>query len=355
VAPIREPQRGGSQAFAADLARGLSDRGHDVHLYAASGSHLTGVEVVDSGVDHRALQATLYRAGAPRREPATAAARAFATVYAAIGNERYDVVHNHAFDAPAITLADRARAPVLHTLHLPPEPAVSAALHRARRGQAPPAVACVSARQSQAWRAHVDVDALLPPYIPTRSIPFGRTAARGALFAGRLSPEKGAADAIDIALAAGLPIAVFGDVYDARYAREQIDPRRGLPGVVIHDGVSRGTLWEAMAQTSVVLCPARWEEPFGMAAAEAQACGTPVVAFARGALAEVIVDRVTGLLVAPNDIDGAAAAALRSASLSRAQCRQHAERALDLELTLDAHERVYERLAALAVRSQVGG
>jgi glycosyltransferase involved in cell wall biosynthesis len=355
VAPIREPHCGGSQAFVADLARGLAGRGHDVELYAASGSHVGGVEVIDTGVDHRGLQATLYRADAPASEGGAAAAKAFGTVYAAIGDGRYDVVHNHAFDAPAIALAADAEAPVLHTLHLPPERGVARALEQALRTGAPPAIACVSATQAQAWRAHVPVDALLPPYVPTRAIPFAETAARGALFAGRLSPEKGAADAIDIARAADIPIDVFGEAYDARYARERIEPRRALPGVAIHGGVARTELWRAMARASVVLCPARWEEPFGMAAAEAQACGTPVVAFARGALVELIVDGVTGFLVAPGDIDAAADAVRGSAPLSRARCRQHAEAELDLELTLDAHERLYERLVTSPARSQVGG
>ena len=58
-----------------------------------------------------------------------------------------------------------------------------------------------------------------------------------------------------------------------------------------------------MARATVVLCPAGWDEPFGMVAAEAQACGTPVVAFERGAIGEVVVDGVTGFLVAPGDIE----------------------------------------------------
>ena len=57
-----------------------------------------------------------------------------------------------------------------------------------------------------------------------------------------------------------------------------------------------------MARAAVVLCPARWDEPFGLAAAEAQACGAPVVAFGRGGLREVIVDGVTGFLVPPDDV-----------------------------------------------------
>ena len=134
VTAISEPQRGGSQAFVSDLARGLTRRGHDVHVYAASGSDIPGVTVIDTGIDPESLAATLYRAaglgrarpGARPRPPSPACTRA-------VRQTRYDVVHNHAFDAPAITLAAGLGAPVVHTLHLPPDEAVAAALRR--RGQ----------------------------------------------------------------------------------------------------------------------------------------------------------------------------------------------------------------------------
>ena len=97
-------------------------------------------------------------------------------------------------------------------------------------------MACVSASQASIWRAVARVDATLPPYVPTRSVPWSDAAGDGAVFAGRLSPEKGAAEAIDIARAAGARIDVYGDVYDAEYARDQIAPRRDAPGVAVHPG-----------------------------------------------------------------------------------------------------------------------
>jgi len=353
VTAIREPQRGGSQAFVSDLARGLAGRGHEVHVYAAAGSQIPGVEVIDTGIDPRSLAGTFYRAFGPSAgEPgqagpaATAAAEsAFTTAYTAMRATRYDVVHNHAFDAPAVRLAAALRPPVVHTLHLPPDKAVSAALRDVAGRGKPPAVAVVSDFQASAWRRIVPVDAILPPYPDTGVIPWSGTAGPGALFAGRLSPEKGAADAIDIARTAGIPVDVYGDVYDPGYSREQIGPRRGWPGVTVHQGVPRTSLWQAMARAAVVLYPARWDEPFGMAAAEAQACGTPVVAFRRGGLSEVIMDGVTGFLVPPGDVRAAAEAVSKVAGLSRLACREHAEGRLDLALSLDAHERLYRRVA----------
>ena len=348
VSPIREPQQGGSQAFVSELAQGLARRGHDVHLYAASGSAVPGVEVIDTGVDHRELAITLYRESGAAAGAAGVAERAFGRVYGVVRQAHYDVVHNHAFDAPAVELASTLTAAMVHTVHLPPDTAVATALRDAVRRDPPPVVACVSASQAEAWRHVVPIGAILPPYIPTGRIPFSPEAGSGAVFAGRFSPEKGAADAIAIARRAGVAIDVFGDGYDAGYARELIDPLRTRAGVAIHPGVEQARLWEAMARAAVVLCPARWEEPFGMVAAEAQACGTPVVAYRRGALPDVIVDGTTGFLVDQDDRDAAADAVTRAPGLSRRACREHAERHLDIERSLNAHEQLYEQAAARA-------
>jgi glycosyltransferase involved in cell wall biosynthesis len=350
VTTIREPQLGGSQAFVSDLARGLTGRGHEVHVYAASGSAIPGVKVIDTGVDPESLAAALYRAfgsagpAAPEGTEPAAVEAAFAGAYRILQETRYDVIHNHAFDAPAVRLATALQAPVVHTLHLPPDEAVAAAVRYAGRRGKSPTVACVSAFQASAWRQIVRVDTILPPYVPVSVIGWSPAPGTGAVFAGRLSPEKGAAEAIDIALAAGMPIDVYGQAYDADYSQEQIEPRRSRPGVAVHRAVPRTALWEVMARAAVVLYPARWDEPFGMAAAEAQACGTPVVAFRRGALGEVVVDSVTGFLVPPDDIQAAVEATGWAAGLSRSACREHAADHLDLERSLDAHEELYQRV-----------
>jgi glycosyl transferase family 4 len=118
VTAIREPQRGGSQAFVSDLARGLAGRGHDVHVYAATGSEIPEVQVIDTGIDPESLAATFYRAsgsaaGEPGpAEPAAAAVAesAFTTAYTAMQAFRYDVIHNRPF-ASSSGAAGRRRWP----------------------------------------------------------------------------------------------------------------------------------------------------------------------------------------------------------------------------------------------------
>jgi glycosyltransferase involved in cell wall biosynthesis len=100
-----------------------------------------------------------------------------------------------------------------------------------------------------------------------------------------------------------------------------------------------------------VLCPSRWDEPFGLVAAEAQASGTPVVAYRRGALPEVIADGETGFLVDEGDEESAGLAVREALLLSRERCRRHAETRLDLGDTVDRLERLYGSVAARAEAS----
>jgi hypothetical protein len=126
VTPIAEPQLGGSQAIVSDVAQGLARRGHVVDVYASTDSWIDGVHVVDTGIDSEALAETLYHAGEDQDPDDEAARDAFETVYALVTAGRPDIVHNHAFDAPAIDLAASIGVPVVHSLHLPPDPAIAA-------------------------------------------------------------------------------------------------------------------------------------------------------------------------------------------------------------------------------------
>jgi glycosyltransferase involved in cell wall biosynthesis len=344
VTPIREPQLGGSQAVVADLARGLAERGHEVEVYAASGSVIPGATVVDTGVRADALSTLLYRADRSSAAESQAGEAAFRTVFDAVNQAHYDVVHNHAFDPPAVRFACTLESPVIHTLHLPPDATMAAALDQASRSSNPPTIATVSKAAATGWQRFARVDVVLPNGVPVNQIAWSETGGGHLLFAGRFSPEKGAAHAIAIARQAVVPIDLYGEPYDAEYARDAVNCHGGEPDITIHGGVPRTEIWKLMARACAVLCPARWEEPFGMAAAEAQAAGTPVIAYDRGALAEVVRDGKTGFLVPADDVAGAAQRVRQVAFISRADCRRHAEANLNLEAAITAHERLYNQV-----------
>jgi glycosyltransferase involved in cell wall biosynthesis len=343
VSAISEPQQGGTQAIVADLASGLTRRGHAVDLFAATGSAVPGVNVVDTGVDPASLGSALVRPGrGSRRSDAVSAA--FGRVYEMVANGQYDLVHNHGFDAAAIDLALGLDPPVVHTLHMPTDPEVGAALRRAAAGARPPTVVAVSASEARTWSTMTPVDEVVRNGVDVSAIEWSEGPGQGALFAGRLSPEKGALEAIEICRLAGVPLTLAGSVYDPAYADEVRRRCDGDPAATLLEAVPRQDLWRLMARSAVVVCPAMWDEPFGLVAAEAQAAGTPVVAFNRGALPEVVVDGVTGALVAPGDIAAAVEAVALRGDFSREFCRRHAEQDLDFAATLDGYEALYRRI-----------
>ena len=344
VTPIREPQLGGSQAVVADLARGLAERGHEVEVYAAAGSVIPGVTVVDTGVRADALSALLYRADRSSAAESQAGDAAFRTVFDAIDQAHYDVIHNHAFDPPAVRFGCTVESPVIHTLHLPSDATMAAALDQASRSANPPTIATVSKAAAAGWQQVARVDVVLPNGVPVDQVPWSEMGGGHLLFAGRFSPEKGAAHAIAIAQQAHVPIDLYGEPYDPAYARDEVECHGDKPDITIHGGVPRTEIWKLMAHACAVLCPARWEEPFGMAAAEAQAAGTPVIAYDRGALAEVVLDGETGFLVPADDVAAAAQRVGQLAMIGRADCRRNAEANLNLEAAITAHERLYDQV-----------
>jgi glycosyltransferase involved in cell wall biosynthesis len=345
VTTIAEPHQGGSQAVLADLAVGLTERGHDVDVYAATGSHIAGAHVVDTGIDSTTLSAALIRHDRPR-QPVPALDEAYEQVFRMVERGEYDVVHSHGFDPPALRRGRAGRAPIVHTIHLPPEPEAVAALREAQRAGEAGVVIGVSISQAAAWSPFVRFDHVIPNGVPVDRIPWSDRPGSGLVFAGRFSAEKGAAEAIEIASASDERIDLYGTAYDEDYARAIRRRHQTDVGVTFHGAAPRADLWRRFAMARAVLCPSQIDESYGLVAAEALAAGTPVVAFARGALSEVVDDAMTGFLVEPGNVGQAAAAVGMVGSIDRRHCRQHAVDHLNLERCLTAHEALYASVSA---------
>jgi UDP-glucose:tetrahydrobiopterin glucosyltransferase len=357
VSPIVQPYLGGAQALLADLALGLTQRGHSVTLFARDTSFVPDVVIepviVPDGVQLEPASffseggETLARAADPGF---FAQANLFLDLFLQLQRRsaEFDVAHVHAFDWPAYACSPLVHdIPVLHTLHLPAvSPEINAALRALDRGGHPVTLVAVSHACARTYLPYTAIDAMIYNGLDLDAIPFSPRPSKEAplLFAGRIAPEKGVEAAIDIAAMAGYRLLIAGGIYDRPYFEERIAPKLQEAGdrVTYLGQLERLALWKIMGQSLGLLFPIEWDEPFGLTAVESMATGTPVIAYRRGAAEEVIRNGETGYLVEAGERTHAAALVDDLYDIPRAGCRAHVEAHFGLDAMVDAYERVYE-------------
>jgi glycosyltransferase involved in cell wall biosynthesis len=167
-------------------------------------------------------------------------------------------------------------------------------------------------------------------------------------FLGRISPDKGIEKAIAIAVASRKKLKVAAKIYpeDQVYYQQVIAPliRTAGPQVEFVGEVGGAAKEAFLGRAQGVLFPIEWPEPFGLVMIEAMACGTPIVAFCRGSVPEVMMDGVTGFVV--DDVAGAVEAVARIQGLDRRACRAVFEARFDAPIMVRNYLDVYDRLIA---------
>ncbi|HST11863.1 MAG TPA: glycosyltransferase, partial [Terriglobales bacterium] len=163
-------------------------------------------------------------------------------------------------------------------------------------------------------------------------------------FLGRTSPEKGLDEAIAIAQKAGMPLKIGAKVdnADLEYFEEQIKPLIQQSDIEFLGEIGFPEKNELLGGATALLFPIRWPEPFGIVMIEAMACGTPVIAYPKGSVPEVLEDGVTGRLTA--DIDGAAKAVVEIGTIDRAGCRRRFEERFTSDVMSAQYLRMYQAL-----------
>jgi glycosyltransferase involved in cell wall biosynthesis len=163
-------------------------------------------------------------------------------------------------------------------------------------------------------------------------------------FLGRISPEKAVDRAIAIAVRAGLPLKIAAkvDKVDVEYFEHKIRPLLDQPQVDYIGEIGDEEKSEFLSGALALLAPIAWPEPFGLVMIEAMACGTPVIAFNRGSVPEVIENGRTGFIV--EDEDGAIAALGRLPELSRAGVRGRFEQRFTATRMAEDYLAVYRSL-----------
>ncbi|SNB68412.1 Glycosyltransferase involved in cell wall bisynthesis [Arboricoccus pini] len=183
--------------------------------------------------------------------------------------------------------------------------------------------------------------------LPKDLLTFSPSPTRGYLaFLGRMSPEKGPEEAIEIAVRAGIPLKMAAkiDPADQAYFDQRIKPLLDQPLIEYVGEINDHHKAEFLGGAQAMLFPINWPEPFGIVMIEAMACGTPVIAFPCGSVLEVIDDGVTGVLV--NDIEQAVEAARTIHRFDRRRVRAHFERRFTANRMADDYLAIYERVIA---------
>lgn len=322
------------------LTEELTRRGHTVTVFAPSDSK-TSAKVAPNTLSsdylkkHHLMGA---RRGGKNREYNQIAHNHYLNVVRQ--SKQFDIIHNH--ELGFLYFAPQAYAPVLTTLHYHVPDIKQTEFLLAHNNQ----YIAISKKQTVnfpllpfAGIIHHGVD-------PKRYI-FNEKPKNSVAWLGRITPIKGCYEAIRAALKSKKEIHLAGNIekneLNTPYTKKVLFLIKKYQEVKYLGTVKHKRKISLLKNAQAVLMPIRWEEPFGLVAIEAFACGTPVIAFGRGALPEIIEDGKTGFIV--STISEMARAINKIPTLQRKLCRLSVENYFNISRMADDHEKLFEKIS----------
>ena len=325
LAPIawRTPPRhyGPWEQFASLLTEGLVAAGHDVTLFATADS-----------ITAARLHATAPCGWSedPTIDPKVAECLHIASVFERA--DEFDVIHN-GFDFLPLTYSDLVSTPVVTTIHGFSSDRIVPVYQRYDGSTAYVSISDADRHPSLHYAATIHHG------IGVEGFAVHPGPGEHLLFFGRIHPDKGTARAIEVARRCGRRLDIAGIIQDEDYFREQVAPHVDGEHVRYLGAVDASERAEVLGGAHALLHLIDFDEPFGYSVVEAMACGTPVIANARGSMHELIDDRVTGFLV--DDVDSAVAAVAAAGNLDRARIAEIAGERFTISAMVDKYVDVY--------------
>lgn len=335
VAPLWEsvPPKlyGGTERIVSYLTEELVRLGHDVTLFA-SGDSLTAARLEPICAHALRLNTGIFNRDAPMTM----------LMEQALGKSGvFDIIHSH-LDFLGFPLGRRNATPMVTTFHgrldLPELQPVF------REYAEMPMVSISNAqRRPVSW---ANWQGTVYHGLPQELYTFHEEPGRYLAFLGRIAPEKRPDHAIEIAKRVGLPLRIAAkvDPMDREYFRSEIEPLLTHPLVEYLGEITDAEKNEFLGGAAALVCPYDWPEPFGLVLIEALACGTPVLAYRRGSIPEIIEDQSTGFVC--EGLSEMVAAVDRIQEIDRHRCRRAFEQRFSVERMALDYLRVYELLVA---------
>lgn len=323
---------GGTELVASNLSDGLVKQGHDVTLYSVGGSKTKAKLVKIFPTSLRSMHGTDLKARESMKFMGVG------KVLSMVGRGKFDVVHNH-IGWRVLPFLDLIPAPVVTTLHGPLDISYQQMVYGAFKQ-----AHYVSISNNQRKPMKLNYAATVYNGIRVDTFPYVEKKDDYLAFLGRMSPEKGPVQAIQVAKKTKrrLIMAAKVDAVDVKFFSEKVKPLIDGKQIKFLGEVDHAGKCKLLAKAAGLLALIQWEEPFGLFMAEANACGTPVIAVGRGAAPEVIANKLTGFLV--HSTDEAASMVSKLSTIRPAACRKRAEKYFSVEAMVAGYTRVYEKL-----------
>ena len=328
LAPIawRTPPRhyGPWENVASLLTEGLVSRGHDVTLFATADSQTSGI-----------LHAVCPRGYEEDRELIPKVWECLHISELFEQGDGYDIIHNH-FDYLPLTYSRLTTTPLVTTIHGFSSPGILPVYKKYN-----PSVFYVSI--SNADRSP-DLDYIKTVHhgIDIRLFDFQPAPDDYLLFFGRIHNDKGARQALEIARACGKKLIVAGIIQDKTYYDRYLAPHIDGGTVTYVGSVGPAARNRLLGKACALLHPIQFDEPFGLAVVESMACGTPVIAFNRGSMPELIKNDKNGFLV--DTVEEAINAVAYIPAIDRVDCRRHVEQHFTAERMIQDYLQVYKTI-----------
>ena len=335
IAPVawRTPPRhyGPWETIASLLTEGLVARGLDVTLFATRDS-----------VTAATLDGVCAGGYAENPEMDGRIWEALHVSHALSRSAEFDLIHNH-LDWLPLAFDAHVKAPMVTTIHGFSGRGILPAYAQSRSAF----VAISDSDRS----AELDYVATIHHGIDLAALPFSPTPQDALVAFGRIHPDKGTADAIAIARQAGLRLVICGIVQDEQYFAERIKPHIDGDRVIFRGSVGPLERAAVLGSAAALLHPIYFDEPFGLSVVEAMACGTPVVAYGRGSMAEVVDVGVTGYLA--HDVASAVEAVDAAVALDRSAVHARSRARFGVDRMVDDYVRVYEEILGISHQPRV--
>jgi len=325
--PIPPYTYGGTELVVSWLCDELIRRGHEVTLFA-TGDSKTKAKLIP------VWPSSLWRA--KLRTPHAV----FSLLYQKLIElqDQFDIIHDHC-EFYTVPYSKFLKPPLITTLHhhLPEETII---LYKKF-----PSINYVAISKNQRKSGPgINIVRTIYHGLPLEKYPFEEKSEDYLLWLSRIGPDKGVAEAIDIAKLSGEKLIISGNILPqyADYFEFRIKPLIDGKQIKFLGASDFEKKIELFKRAKAFLFPIKRPEPFGLVVIEAMACGTPVIAFKQGSLPELIEDGKTGFLV--NSIEEACQVLKNIDKIKREYCREHVEKNFNLKRMVNKYEKLYKKI-----------